>query len=187
MLVAAAVMVSGCGADDGEVTTTSPPPEAPVNPWDLPLEERPDLFDPCAEIPIEAVEEALGGPVEPDEQLRIDRPGELHSCGWKTDEVFFAVTGTWRSQQEFLTDPEFGPIDTDATVDGRVGYRTSDRNDPFESSCYQIFFSSEGAVVINVVLLKTMGQYRGQTFAKSCDVLDDVIAPIMDFIPEGEF
>ena len=66
MLVAAAVVVSGCGADHGEGTTTSASPEAPVNPWDLPLEERPDLFDPCAEIPIEAVEEALGGPVELD-------------------------------------------------------------------------------------------------------------------------
>src|SRR5699024_80758 len=91
VLVAAAVMVSGCGADDGAVTTTSPPTEAPVNPSDLPLEERPDLFDPCAEIPIEAVEEALGGPVEPDEQLRIDRPGELLSCGWRNRDVIFTV------------------------------------------------------------------------------------------------
>lgn len=98
VLAAAAVVVSGCGAGDGEGTTTSALPEAPVNPWDLPLEERPDLFDPCAEIPIEAVEEALGGPVELDEQLRIERPGELLSCGWRNREVIFNVLSTWKSR-----------------------------------------------------------------------------------------
>lgn len=186
-LIAAAVVLSGCGADDGEDTTTSPPPEASVNPWDLPLEERPELFDPCAEIPVEAVEEALGGPVEPDELLHNHRPNELHTCGWKNDEALIGVVGTWKSQQEFLTDPEFGPMDTESNVYGRPGFRTSDRNDQFDSSCYQIFFTPEGAVVVNVVLLKTMGQYRGQNFTKSCDVLDDVLQPIMAFIPEEEF
>lgn len=186
-LVAAAVTLSGCGAGNDESTTTSPSPEASVNPWDLPLEERPDLFDPCAEIPIEAVEEALGGPVKPDEQLYNYKQNRLHTCGWSNDEVLVGVVGTWMSPQEFLTDSTFGPIDTKSSVNGRASFRTSDRIDQFNSSCYQIFFTSEGAVVLNIVLLKTMGQYQAQTFTKSCDVLEDVIDPLMPYVPEGDF
>ena len=62
-MVAVAVVLSGCATGDGNnqgATTTSPAAdEAPANPWDVPLEQRPALFDPCEEIPIEAVEEAI--------------------------------------------------------------------------------------------------------------------------------
>ena len=187
MLVAAVMVLSGCVSDAEDVTTTSPSPETPVNPWDLPLEERPDLFDPCAEIPVEAIEEALGGPVSPDEAMRNHKPNELHTCGWRNDEVLFGVVGTWMSREEFLADTEFGPIDTNSNVYGRSSFRTTDRADQFDSSCYQIFFTAQGAVVVNVNLLKTMGQYRGRTFTESCDVLDEVLEPMMNHLPRGDF
>ena len=187
MLVAAAVMVSGCGADDGEVTTTSPPPAAPVNPWDLPLEERPDLFDPCAEIPIEAVEKALGGPAHLDEAMRNHKPNELHTCAWRDDEIMYVVTATWLSKQGFLTDAGFGPFDTKSTIFDRPSFQTIDRGDETESSCYQIFFTSRGATVVNVNIMKSMGQYRGDTFVGACEVLESSINPIVHHLPAGDY
>ncbi|MDO8394341.1 MAG: hypothetical protein Q7T31_08140, partial [Dietzia sp.] len=84
--------------DNDQATTTSPAAaEETINPWDLPIEQRPALFDPCAEIPIEAVEQGVGGPVEPSEQLHNHRPGELFSCGWKNDEVLIDILSTWKS------------------------------------------------------------------------------------------
>src|SRR5690606_26767825 len=109
-LAAAVLVLSGCGSAEVD-TTTSPPPETPVNPWDLPLEERPPLFDPCIEIPIETIEQGVGEPVTGDDQFESSKPGQLRSCGWRNEEVIIGIVGTWRSQEEFLADPEFGPID----------------------------------------------------------------------------
>ena len=187
MLVAAAVVVSGCGAGDGEGTTTSASPEAPVNPWDLPLEERPDLFDPCAEIPIEAVEEALGGPVHLDEAMRNHKPDELHTCAWRDNEVMYVVTTTWLSKQGFLADTGFGTFDTQSAIFDRPSFQTRDRGDESESSCYQIFFTSRGAAVVNVNIMKSMGQYRGETFVGACEVLESSINPIVHHLPAGDY
>jgi len=183
VLVAAAVMVSGCGADDGEVTTTSPPPEAPVNPWDLPLEERPDLFDPCAEIPVEAVEEALGGPVEPDEQLRIERPGELLSCGWRNRDVIFTVLATWKSRDEYLNDRMF--VADEHTVAGRPGLRLTDKSQA--RSCRLAIFTSSGTVYSSIDLIHALSAFRGDNFADPCEVLDAVLPQTLRSLPEGDY
>lgn len=186
-LIAAAVVLSGCGADDGEDTTTSPPPEASVNPWDLPLEERPELFDPCAEIPVEAVEEALGGLVEPDELVHNHRPNELHTCGWKNDELIFIVTSTWRSKQGFLTHTGFGPFNTESVVEGRASYRARDRDDSSNDTCYQVFFTSRGAVVVNVNLIDPFNVFQGSRNSDACTVLDQTIGSIINHLPAEDY
>ena len=186
-LLAAAVVLSGCGAVEENVTTTSPSPEAPVNPWDLPLEDRPALFDPCAEIPVEAVEEAVGGPFRTDDGMHNHRPNELHTCAWRDDEIMYVVTATWRSRQGFLTDSGFGPFDTQSVASDRPSFQARDRGANAESTCYQIFFTSRGAAVVNVNLMKSMGQYRGETFVDACEVLETSIDPIVQHLPAGDF
>ena len=186
-LVAAAVVLSGCGSAQESVTTTSPSPETPVNPWDLPLEERPALFDPCAEIPVEAVEEALGGPFRTDDGMSDTRPNELYTCAWRDDEVMYIVTATWLSQQGFLTNSEFGPFDTQSAAFDRPSFRTRARGPDAESTCHQVFFTSRGAAVVNVNLMKSMGQYRGATFVDACEVLEKSINPIVQHLPAGDF
>lgn len=186
MLVAAVMVLSGCVSDAEDVTTTSPSPETPVNPWDLPLEERPDLFDPCAEIPVEAIEEALGGPVEQADLLHNYEPYNLHTCGWQTDEVLFGVVGTWKSKQQFLTDPKFGPFDTQAQVNGRPSIRAVDRTDQSENTCYQAFFTSRGTVMVNANSVSSLGEFQGERFLTGCEILDRSIGPIMKFVPEGD-
>lgn len=190
-VVAAGVVLSGCAsADGGEDTSTTTSPaaaEKPGNPWDLPVEQRPALFDPCAEIPEEAIAEAVGDSVAAAEHVHHHRPGELYACGWKNDEVLLGIVGTWRTRVEFLADSEFGSVDTQSVVHGRPGFRASDRSGGPDENCYQIFFTSRGAVVVNVVLTKALREFRGERSVKACDVLDQTIGPVTKFIPGGDF
>ncbi|MBS7549185.1 DUF3558 family protein [Dietzia massiliensis] len=190
-LVAAGVVLSGCASADGggetPTTTSTAAPEESGNPWDLPVEQRPALFDPCAEIPVEAVEGVVGTPVESAENLRNHDRGELFSCGWKNDEILFGVVGTWRARHEFLSDRGFEAIDNKSMVAGRPGFRARDRGDQFNTTCYQVFFTSRGAVVLNVNLIDSMGAFQGAPLSEACEVLDAVIEPIMKFIPKGDF
>ena len=169
------------------MTTTSPSPETAANPWDLPLEERPALFDPCTEIPIDAVEEGLGGPVQVDEALLNHQSEKLHTCAWRDGELLYVITVTWLDKRGFLDDPEFGEIDTEAKVFDRPSFQMRDSGDTSGATCYRVFFTSRGAAVANVNLMKSMGQYRGDTFVDSCDILNESIGPIIRHLPAGDF
>lgn len=182
-LLAATVVLSGCGTGDESATTTSPPPEASVNPWDLPLEERPALFDPCAEIPFEAIQEGAGSPVTRDDQFRISEPGELLACGWRSDEIIFSALSTWKSRDEYLNDRAFIPIEN--SMSGRPGLEL--RDTVGTHSCQQAFFTSSGTVFLAIDLVTGMSTFRGEHFSEACDVLDEVTAPILSSLPEGDY
>lgn len=193
MAVAAVVVLSGCAAAGGDSDVRVDPStsqvivESQADPWELPLEERPELFDPCAEIPVEAVAEAVGTPLESAENLRNHEPNELISCGWRNSEVLLGVVGTWRTKNAFVTDTGLENIDSQTTVDGRPSVRARDRGDQFRTTCYQVFFTSRGAVVVNVNLIDSLGKFAGQEFSDACVVLNKTIDPILPFLPQGDF
>lgn len=189
VLVASCVVVSGCTSSGEEEAATASEPvvEPPSNPWDLPLEQRPPLFDPCEEIPIEAVEKALGGAVEPADELRNNKPKDLHSCGWQNDEVLMGILATWNDKQSFRDDPEFVNKKWDLLVDGRPGLRTNDRGDATEGSCYHVFFTSRGSVFLNANMVTGLSEFRGNRFVSACEVLDRSLDSMMELIPEGDF
>jgi hypothetical protein len=181
-------MLTGCvaGQADDQATTTSPTTaDAPSNPWDLPIEQRPALFDPCAEIPVEAVEQGVGGPVEEVEQLDNHRPGELLSCGWKSDEVLIDILSTWKSYDQYIAEPT-GIIESAMTeVLDRQAMRLTDR---FEgpATCRYLFFTSSGTVAISLSLTTTFDTFRGQRFSQVCEVLNEVSGPIIEHLPDGD-
>lgn len=142
-LLAAGLMLSGCasGQDEVPTTTTSAAAVGPTNPWDLPLEQRPPLFDPCEEIPVEAVEEAIGSPLNAVENYSNDEPGELVSCGWKNSEIHFALLSTWKSRDEYFADRGFVIRESDANFSGRSGIRMVSKGDNTDGSCYAVFFT----------------------------------------------
>ena len=181
-LLAAAVVLSGCGTGDESATTTSPSAEAPVNPWDLPLEERPDLFDPCAEIPVTAIEEGVGGAVESEEQLRIERRGELLSCGWRNQEVILNILSTWKSRDEYLNDEMY--IASEHSVADRTGLRLTNSG---ARSCRHVLFTSSGTIFTSVDLVHGLSAFKGENFTTPCEVLDDAIMPALNYLPEGDF
>ncbi|WP_314035902.1 DUF3558 family protein [Dietzia sp. CH92] len=191
-LVAAGVVLSGCASADGEEgptsTTTSPAAaEESGNPWDLPIEQRPALFDPCAQIPIEAVEGGLGAPVQPVEEFFNHRPDELISCGWESAEAHFTVLSTWKSREEYLSDEMFDLRDESAEVIGREGMRLSKSTDAFNSTCLQLFFTSQGTVWFELGLTNALNEFRGERTADACSVIGRAIEPLVPLIPEGDF
>lgn len=185
--LAACVVLSACASGEGgqQATTTSPSAtEVPGNPWDLPIEQRPALFDPCAEIPVEAIEQGVGGPVEPADQLNNHRPGELLSCGWKNDEVLIGVLSLWKSHNDFSSEGEY--VLSQQDIDDRPGYRASAWDGSGPSTCRQLFFTSSGAVLITVDLISGLRSFRGENFAEPCEVLDHLAGPILPYVPEGD-
>ncbi|MBF6842361.1 DUF3558 family protein, partial [Acinetobacter baumannii] len=125
-------LLSGCGAGQGgdETTTTSPiVTETSANPWDLPIEQRPALFDPCAEIPIEAVEQAVGGTVKPVDEFSNSEAKELISCGWKNREIHLVSLATWKSRDDYLSDRSFQLLDGGLETAGRSGMRLTESDD----------------------------------------------------------
>lgn len=168
-------------------TTTTAVAQESGNPWDLPLEQRPPLFDPCEEIPEAVVEEALGGRVEHQPSLTKSEPGELQACGWKSEEVLLDVAVSWKSFEEVKSDPT-GVIDElDIQVSGRSALRMTDRAEGISDVCRYFFFTERGAVVVAVGLNGTLGEFRGERFTDVCDALDAVADPIVQLVPEGDF
>ena len=184
-LLAAAVVLSGCGAVEENVTTTSPSPETPVNPWDLPLEDRPALFDPCAEIPVEAVEEALGGPVEPDDRLHNGNPRSLISCGWKNNEAIFGVLGTWKSREEYVSDGSYAY--TKIETGNRHGLRLVATSDLGANRCREVFFTSRGTAFISLDLFTGTTSFKGKDFVEPCEALSGISETILTYAPAGSF
>ncbi|WP_374220835.1 DUF3558 family protein [Dietzia sp. KRD202] len=188
-LVAAGVVLSGCAsADGGEDTSTTTSPaaaEEPGNPWDLPIEQRPALFDPCAEIPVEAIEEGVSSPVRQDEQLRIHQPGDLFACGWKNEEVIFGVLSTWKSRGDYLGDDSL--VASESQVAGRPSLRLLSKADMGDNGCQQSFFTSEGTLIVSVDLIHGLSAFKGENFADPCSVLDESILSVMPYLSEGDF
>lgn len=186
-LVAASMMLSGCGTS-GEGSTapsTSSVAEPSNNPWDLPLEQRPALFDPCAEIPIEAVEQGLGGPVEPVEEFVSHKPGELLSCGWETEATDISILSTWKGRSDYIADRTITVEDN--AIGDRPGMRGLDNIDDSGRSCIQLFFTERGTVWLMISLLSSFREFRGERFADACSALEQVIPPIMAHYPQGDF
>lgn len=187
LAVCAVVSACGVGQNDDQVTTTSPAAiEESGNPWGLPIEQRPPLFDPCAEIPIEAVEEGVGGPVAPSEQLHNHRPGELFSCGWKNDEVLVDLLSTWKSYQGYVGEPTGIIENLKEDHSGRLAVKITDRrNDP--TTCRYLFFTELGTVAVSLSLTSTFNSFRGSRFTHVCVALDEFTDSIIEFLPKGDF
>nr|WP_241728305.1 DUF3558 family protein [Dietzia maris] len=191
-VVAAGVVLSGCasadGGEDKSTTTTSPAAaEEPGNPWDLPIEQRPALFDPCAEIPIEAIEEGVGGAVHPIDEYANNERGELISCGWKSNEVHVSVLGTWKSHDEYLSDPNFVVDNRNDEIGARNAIQMTERSNRAEDSCLNLLFTGRGTVWIKVTMSTALRYFRQERSVPPCHALDEVASSIVAFVPEGDY
>lgn len=189
-MIAAGLALFGCasgGDEETPTTTTSSAAAGPVNPWDLPIEQRPALFDPCSELPVEAVEQGLGGPVEPIESYENHDPGGLMACGWKNDQADISVLSTWKSRDEYLADEEFTVEDSAHELAGRTGMRLLDANDMTERSCLQLFFTERGSVWVRLDLSDLFREFKGERPADACWALEQALQPLMGHFPKGDF
>ena len=189
-VVTVGMIAAGCGSADGgedtPTTTSAAAPEESGNPWDLPVEQRPALFDPCTEIPVAAIEEGVGSEVEPAEQFKNSRPGELISCGWSNREVNVVVLSTWKSKDEYLADPAFRVLDQNTRHLERPGLRITDnRSDPIDN-CVQLYFTPRGTIWTGVDLTTSLFEFNGQQLSDTCEVLTKILPPMADLFPQGD-
>lgn len=189
--VAMGLVLAGCGSGAGGsgegVTTTSTAAEKSGNPWAMPASERPPLFDPCAEIPIEAVREGAGPEARPDDELGQREPGQLTSCGWSTSEVLVSVLATWKSHRDYMADETVMLDPTPVKVGGRTATRLRTRSDTSQRYCRLLFFTERGTVVTTAATVTSLEKFRGKNFVPVCDVVDKVAAPLVEHFPEGDF
>ena len=189
-VVTAGVILSGCAsADGGEEAPTTTSPAVAVesgNPWDLPVEQRPDLFDPCAEIPVEAIEEAVGRPVEPNDVLRRHEPDQLMACGWADNEVHFTSAASWKTRSEYLADPGLVFLDRPDVAPSR-GVLMTEAGDTTDRTCMHVFFTERGTSWVKLDLVGGLSEFHGQRFSDACQSLDQVMDSIENFVPKGDF
>lgn len=188
-LAAVGVVLSGCGTADGDDTTTTTPTtsvaEQSDSPWDLPLEQRPALFDPCAEIPDEAVAEGFGEPVQRTERYVNHKPGELMSCGWESEDVEINILSTWKSRDDYIADRTFTVEENE--IGGRPGMRGLDNINDGGRTCIQFFFSERGTIWLKTNLLGRFREFNGEQFADACKALNQMVIPVIPHLPEGDF
>lgn len=74
---------------------------AAVDPWTLPIEDRPELFNPCTEISLEDLAAAgLENPTpRPQAEDHSDNP-PLHQCGWEADNFTAIIGSHWTRLDE---------------------------------------------------------------------------------------
>ena len=189
-VVTVGMIAAGCGSADGgedtPTTTSAAAAEESGNPWDLPVEQRPALFDPCADVPTDAVERAVGAPVRREARLTKSDPGNLHTCGWITDELIVDLVATWKSHADYLLDPTGVIADETYPVSDRIALRLLDRADD-PNTCRYLFFTGQGTVAISTSLTTTFKTFRGERFADVCDVLHEVSSPLVQFVPPGDY
>ena len=189
VLVASCVVVSGCTSSGEEEAATASEPvvEPPSNPWDLPLEQRPPLFDPCDEVSTEVVEEGVGAPTKLNEDLAVYDPPGLISCAWSNDELLISVLATWKSFDDYLDDSNFAVSSRGFQVYGRERMRLTQPEQSMQQTCHSLFFTGEGTLMISLSLLSSLNEFRGERFLEGCAVLDQIEGSIVDVLPEGDF
>lgn len=189
-LLAACVVLSGCASGSGDektTTTSSPVAQTPTNPWDLPLEQRPPLFDPCEEIPVEAVEKGLASSVEKLSTATRHEPGSLMSCSWSSDEAIFGVLSTWKSREDYIADDMFTVEELDSTLPGKNTLLLTEPTDQSQSTCIHLFFTGLGTVMMSLDMTTSLNEFNGENMVEACEALAEVVAPVVPYIPEGEF
>ena len=192
-LLAVLPVLAGCVLGDegepaaGTVTAAameSTAPSAPANPWDLPLEARPPLFDPCTEIPESVLNEVGFTAADLEEGMTVHRPGDLLGCNWTGDEVMLDVFTKWVNPRDLSAIQQVN-IDGEFKFQERVGLKFHPIDD--ENDAGVVFFTERGAVFVMVRLATVLGGYRGNPDAKPNEILEGITKSLIGTFPGGDY
>lgn len=143
LLIGGCTMVDGLGG--GRSTEGGTSAEVVADPWSLPLEERPPLYDSCTELPEEALARIGFSPEDRLPEPEENEPGQLTGCMWKNQNYILTITGTWSSIRDFRYDNSFKNHErlTIGARDGMAMFRTSG----FEA-CSIVFPTIRGIILV---------------------------------------
>lgn len=101
MTVMCAIGALGAGCSPGE---TEPPQASAApepDPWTLPLEERPPVFNPCEEIDESFLEDGGYSGMSTEPGLENHGAGGFgHSCSWANESVEITIVTSWTPLEE---------------------------------------------------------------------------------------
>ena len=73
-----------------------------ADPWTLPIEARPDLFNPCTEVAAEDLAAAGLDGLAPWPEAEFDQDSPyIKQCGWKNEDLSFKISSAWSELEEF--------------------------------------------------------------------------------------
>jgi len=179
----------GGGLGDGTATVVSSAPAvaaATGNPWDLPLEQRPPLFDPCTEIPESALREAGFSPDMRKPELTMHKPGEGMACAWGSSEVVLTVVAGWRTPSEVRALYELqyqGPVKV-AQRGAEMYFETGDGG---HRTITNVFYTGRGSIYISTDSVSALREFKGAKFTDARIVFEETVNPVVEVFPEGDF
>lgn len=146
----AAPLPEGSAAAD---TAASSP--AAVDPWTLPVGDRPELFNPCTEISLEDLAAAgLENPTRrPEAEDHSDDPPG-HQCGWNSI-GFTAVVGSHWTGVDDLRNEATEELISAEPVDGRSSAFLVPRTSSTETGCAFISETDLGLITVDLARAAT--------------------------------
>ena len=117
LLSACSVWDTGTAALPGSSNTSASPASESADPWTLPVEQRPELFNPCTEISLDDLTAAgLENPTPRPEAEDFSDDPPLRQCGWEADNFLLTVGSIWTAMSE-LSDGPYERITSVTNID----------------------------------------------------------------------
>lgn len=137
--------------EDSAAADTAASSPAAVDPWTLPIEDRPELFNPCTEISLEDL--AAAGLENPTprpqaEDHSDDPPG--HQCGWEADN-FTVVLGSHWTKVDDLQNEVSEELITPTDMNGEKSAFLVPKESSTETSCASIVETDRGLLTVDLV------------------------------------
>ena len=185
------VLPGGGGGElgDGTATVVSSAPAvaaATGNPWDLPLDQRPPLFDPCTEIPESALREAGFTPDMRKPELTMRKPGEGMACAWGNSEVLANMISVWRTPEE-VREMEHIAFQGVIEVDGRNAEEYFEVGDYGHRTDRAFFYTGRGAVSLSISSVSAVREFKGRYGVDAREVFRSTSSPFVAAIPSGDY
>ena len=175
----AAPLPEGSAAAD---TAASPP--AVEDPWILPIEDRPELFNPCTEISLEDLAAAgLENPTpRPQAEDHSDNP-PLHQCGWEADNFTTYVGSHWTTLDDF-SNSKYETLEPRADFHGKPAVYVRPINAGDDEPCGIATQTSFGMVSIDFVpRTEFMSTPRFEEASSTCQWADQIAKGLAGSLP----
>lgn len=177
------VAVGGCGATEPDPPTTVV--QSQPDPWTLPLEDRPPVFNPCEEITAEELE-SLGL-----EDVQVDPSVEKHNvsldshmCGWTGYPMSLMVAASWTTLEE-LAIQFSGRESTQIQYSGMAALKLRRSSGGSEPECTFAVETPDGTLTFSAVRAERPGVLPDNTF-KACRELEPIVeATVLDVKENG--
>lgn len=187
---ATVVMGGSLGGCSLLVDAEVPPPQAstyvssggrsPVeDPWTLPVEDRPPLFDPCSEISVEDLAAAgIEGAAEWPEATIKQKSPNVNQCGWTSESGAIAVGAHWTEPRELFS----SVTESAQRLDSLHGYPTllvKPINSESSFRCGLALKTNRGLVTTDLV-----ASASSVTASAPCDKVQSIAARLIPALPE---